>query len=135
MKAIYKLRFYELDQPIAVGASDDFAFFVDPHTKNAPPTTLLPGLIWTFHNTLGNDFVELYCKILRIWHPDLGELTAIDTHGLSYTIRRTDGSTIVVNAEEDPGRIESDNQVIDDWLFLVDIETVPASQSQEPHRT
>ena len=44
-------------------------------------------------------------KISRIRQPELGDIRKLDTCGLDYTITLVDGAAIVVNAEEDPGKM------------------------------
>ena len=121
VKAVYKFRFYELDQPIKIGEASEFSFFIDPHTAAAPPNRLYEGLLWIFHNTLGQDFVSLKCSIQRIWHPELGLVREIDTKGFTYRIVLVDGTVVTVEAEESPGLVLDGGQSVTDWLFLVDV--------------
>ena len=121
VKAVYKFRFYELDQPLKIGEVGEFSFFIDPDTATAPPDRLYEGLLWVFHNTLGQDFVSLRCSIQRIWHPELGFVREIETKGLDYRIVLIDGTVVTVEAEESPGLILEGGQSVTDWLFLVDI--------------
>ena len=52
MIALYKFRFYELDQPLKVGVEDEFTFFVDPHYQAALSTPICPDTLLVFANTL-----------------------------------------------------------------------------------
>ena len=76
-----------------------------------------------------------------IRHPELGEIRKVDTHGFDYTIILADGTEIVVNAEEDPGKmfegkpgawVES-KRVVSQWRFAVEFESL-SEFSPEPKR-
>jgi hypothetical protein len=80
-------------------------------------------------------------KITDIRHPELGEIHKVDTCGLDYTITLADGTEIVVNAEEDPGKmyegkpgawVES-KRVVSQWRFEVEFESL-SEFSPEPKR-
>jgi hypothetical protein len=86
------------------------------------------------YNTLWcPDDVLLACgTIVAISHTDLGEIREVDTRGLDYTIHLADGTTLCVNAEEEPGTLYEpteeksprlawarSSRVVDDWRFVV----------------
>lgn len=79
------------------------------------------------------------CTVVAIRHPTLGAVTRADTIGLDYTFTLADGTELVVNAEEEPGRIESPTagvwagRKLDAWTFDVELErhTEMASDSVE----
>ncbi|SFE98990.1 hypothetical protein [Paracidovorax wautersii] len=125
MIALYKFRFYELDQPIEVGADRNFDFFVDPHYAAAMNAPIQNDMTLVFANTLLGPAIHTAnyrCKILSITHLQLGEVQSIDTHGLDYTVKLADGRAFVVNAEEHPGKIEQSPVEVSDWAFLINIE-------------
>lgn len=71
-------------------------------------------------------------RIVAIRHPELGEIRKIDTRGLDYTITLADGTALLVNAEEDPGKlyegtpgawVESERGV-SQWCFEVDFDSL-----------
>ena len=128
MLAVYKFRFYELDQPLEVGEEKEFAFFVDPHFAASPGSPISRDMILVFANTLGEKMVVRHrCRIMSISHPALGKVRSIATRGLSYTVTLDDGRRVVVDAEENPGVVE-DGPRADDWLFLVEIEPMRLSR-------
>lgn len=67
--------------------------------------------------------------IVSITHPKLGAVRKVDTKGLDYTFFLEDGRELVVNAEEDPGKlhepIDGDWQPAafqpDDWTLTVQL--------------
>ncbi|MBI3411051.1 MAG: hypothetical protein HY040_22180 [Planctomycetes bacterium] len=126
---------YELDQPLEVGQSGDFAFWwlVPEHLRG--PERLV----------LCNDFSHsgnlLIARgtIAAIRHPELGAIRKINTRGLDYTITLADGTELLVNAEEDPGKLyERDGErwaesprVISNWRFVVEFESLSEPKPQE----
>lgn len=127
MIALYKFRFYELDQAISVGAEEEFWFFVDPHFDAAPSSPISRDMILVFANTVGlRGTVSHRCKIRSITHPSLGKVTRIVTTGFDYTITLEDGRVFVVDAEERAGTLVEGDAVVDDWAFIVDLVQVNA---------
>lgn len=124
MNAFYKFRFYELDQSLAVNEEDEFAFFIDPFFCAVPKNELhiSKDMILVFANSLGNqNCFKAKCKINAIFHPELGQLIKIDTHGLDYCITLANGQEIILNAEEEPGKIVSGDEHVTEWVFLIDL--------------
>jgi hypothetical protein len=133
--AFYKFRFYALDQPIAVGAEDTFAFFIDPHYGAAPGSAIYRDTVLVFANTLlrldAADTVSHRCRILSIEHPQLGAVRSIDIVGFDNVVTLSSGLEVVVNAEEHPGRVENRAGQIEDWVFHVNVEPVGHSSPNE----
>lgn len=125
MLAAYFFRFYELDCALSVGERRDFLFYVDPHFEHAPMEGIAENATMVFYNGLmpgkGQRLVSVMGTVKRIHHIDLGNVTAIDTTGFTYTIK-TDSSVFLVDAEEDIGNIYSHDLRVSGWLFTVDIE-------------
>lgn len=121
--AIWFPFWYELDQPITVGQISEFDFFKDP-----PPYILHEGLPVFYHGDWQEKCRHLYKRekkrILSIRHPQLGSIHAIDTKGLDYTFKLTDGRVLKVEAEETPGLIYDFPQKVDDWRVSVELEPV-----------
>ena len=135
MIALYKFRFYELDQSLQVGDEREFDFFVDPHFSADLSAPIYPGTVLVFANTLigaGTPTVSHRCRIISIRHPSLGSIRCISTRGLTYTLTLEDNSTLLVNAEEQPGTIEGSDRQIDDWAFVVELEPVRPGKSPPP---
>jgi hypothetical protein len=122
MIALYKFRFYELDQPLEVGDEREFVFFVDPHFSEDLSAPIYPGTVLVFANTLIGSTVSHRCRIVSIWHFSLGSIRGISTKGLDYTLTLEDKTTLLVNAEEEPGHIAGSDRQIDDWAFVVELE-------------
>jgi hypothetical protein len=121
--AFYKLRFYELDQAIAVGDDREFCFFVDPHFAAAPGSPVCPGMVLVFANTVGHEGqVRHRCAIRSITHPVLGDVRSIDTDGLEYRVNLASGEVVVIDAEEDVGTIAEGGRADLDWSFLVEVD-------------
>ena len=95
---------YELDQALEVGLDAEFAFLrvVPEHLRGLQRFVLYNDLLHT------KDVVFACGKILAIWHAELGNIRKVDTSGLDYTVTLVDGSDLVVNAEENPGKIYED---------------------------
>ncbi|HEV3439767.1 MAG TPA: hypothetical protein VG122_20545 [Gemmata sp.] len=119
---------YELDPPLEVGLSGEFAFWrvVPDHLRGPEPLAL--------YNTLWQpkDAIVARGMIVAIWHPELGKIRKLDTRGLDYTITLEDGTELMVNAEEEPGRlfdrvgvqwIES-SRIVSNWRFVVEFESL-----------
>ena len=66
-----------------------------------------------------------YAKVQDIQHPELGPMQRVDTEGLDYIFYPVDGTEYVVNAEENPGSIYDEQElVIDDWSVIVTLAEV-----------
>lgn len=115
--ALWKPAWYELDQPIAVGQRDRFNFF-----KNPPEEFLQADEYdFVFFNRLLTDAnceVRL-ATVLQIEHPTLGRLQQVVTDGLDYIFVRSDGTDILVNAEEEPGSSHEPGIFVTDWSIRV----------------
>ncbi len=68
--------------------------------------------------------IVVKAKILSINHLELGDIKGIITIGLDYSIYLSDGSIIIVNAEESPGDIENSKHVVREWEFDVQINII-----------
>jgi len=117
---------YELDQALETGLTKEFAFWrVVPEHLRGPQLLVMYNDLWD-----AKDVLLARGTIAAISHPELGEIRKLDTRGLDYTITLTDGTELLVNAEEEPGKlyervgerwIES-NRTIPDWRFVVEFE-------------
>lgn len=127
---------YELDPHLEVGLEDEFAFWrvVPEHLRGPEEFVLYNDLLRP------EDGVFASGKIVSIRHPELGDIRKVDTCGLDYTITLADGTEILVNAEEDPGKmfegkpgdwVES-KRVVSQWRFTVEFESL--SEFSPEHR-
>ncbi len=92
---------YELDPPLEVGQTDEFAFWlVVPEHLRGPEPLVLYNTLWR-----PEDALVARGTIAAIRHPELGEVRMVDTRGLDYTLTLADGTELLVNAEEEPGRL------------------------------
>lgn len=103
-------RWYELDQTIVAGDIDWFYLSKDS--------------LYFASALSGNADCEVKAKIVKITHPQLGDIRGIITIGLDYSIYLSDGNIIVVNAEETPGRFESSEYIVSEWDFEVQIDMI-----------
>lgn len=80
---------------------DDYAFC------ESAPEGVSKKYDLVFHNPLLCDqHIVLRARIVSIQHPTLGALQSVQTAGLVYLLTLTDGTSIQVEAEETPGKIE-----------------------------
>jgi hypothetical protein len=123
---------YELDPPLEVGLTDEFAFWrVVPDHLRGPERLVLYNTLWH-----PKDAVVARGTIAAIRHPELGAVRKVDTRGLDYTITLADGTELTVNAEEEPGKLyerageqwRESSRVVRDWRFVVEFESL-----SEPH--
>jgi hypothetical protein len=119
---------YELDPQLEVGLEDEFIFWrVVPGHIHDTDRLVLYNDLW--HPEYGK-FAS--GKISAIRHPQLGEIRKVDTRGLDYTITLADGTVLVVNAEEDPGKIYEGNpgarveshRIVSEWRFDIEFESL-----------
>ncbi len=107
----YRFYWYELDQALKVGEVTTLSCI-----RDSIPLEIHSGFI------SGTSIVNVNCKILSIYHSDLGYLEDIDTSGLEYCLTLTDGRKLKVEAEEDPGNVYSFPIQPKAWDFQVLIE-------------
>jgi hypothetical protein len=127
-RAAWVPGWYELDPPLEVGLADEFAFWrVVPEHIRGPELLVLYNTLWR-----PEDVVVASGTIAAIRHPDLGEIRKVDTRGLDYTITLADGTELLVNAEEEPGKVfeqageqcAESSRVLTDWRFVVEFESL-----------
>lgn len=109
--AIWKPAWYELDQSIKVGLNDVFELI-----KSSD--------VIKFYTGSDNEKPDVIKgEILSIEHKTLGKIIEIDTIGLVYKIVLDDGTPILIEAEETPGKIENDYPEFDNdnYRFTVKI--------------
>ena len=115
---------YELDQTIEVGQVGEFEFF-----KSAPGHLTAKHSLVFYHGDWHERCRHLYesrrIRIVAMTHATLGPIKKIDTSGLSYRFEVAGGESVQVNAEEEPGVVESGYPgVINDWHVGVEFEAV-----------
>ena len=144
--ALWCPAWYELDQTLIAGQRSKLCFFEHfpdwarvTHGKSTDQSvdesTGQPVVDCVFYNQLdaSEDCWEQEATIAEIFHPQLGLLSKIDTHGLDYIFFPVNGEEVVVDAEEAPGVVVHGNELthlIDDWsvyVKLVDWELASAS--------
>jgi hypothetical protein len=99
--AVWIPGWYELDQAIEIGQTDEFVFWRDRFHRVRDTEQ------WVFYNTLWHpeDAIVATGSIATIRHDELGDIRKVDTRGLDYTFMLADGAELCVNAEEEPGQI------------------------------
>jgi hypothetical protein len=119
---------YELDQPLEVGMSGEFAFWrIVPENLRGSEQLVLYNTLWH-----PEDAIMASGCIAAIRHPELGAIRKVDTRGLDYTLTLDDGTELTVNAEEEPGKIyerahgkwEESWRVVTDWRCIVEVESL-----------
>ena len=127
--AIWTPGWYELDQSLIVGELQKYWFFQHPPRSvfgddSDEQGDELDHLI--FYNQLDSDSncVVLYARIVEMVHPQLGNLIRVDTDGLDYIFFPIDGGEVVVNAEEEPGKVYDADLNISDWSVFVKLADV-----------
>src|SRR5262245_42728008 len=119
---------YELDPPLEIGLTGEFPFWrVVPDHLQGPESLVLYNTLWR-----PEDVVVAEGTIVAIQHPELGMVRKVDTRGLDYTITLVDGTELLVNAEEEPGRVyqrvedewTESGRTVRDWRFVVEFESL-----------
>ncbi len=111
---------YELDQPLAVGQSNQFWFYRQP-PADLPDVESYDFVFFNRFSAVDNCQVRT-AHVISIEHPELGPLARVDTAGLDYVFITDRGDNIVVNAEESPGTVfqkESESLLVDNWSISV----------------
>ncbi len=125
---------YELDPQLEIGLEGEFIFFrnVPDHLKGPEELVLYNSLFSP------NEMMFATGRITAIRHPELGVIRKVDTRGLDYTITSSDGTMLIVNAEENPGNIfendqgrwvESQRQVTS-WRFCIEFDNLSEVYSE-----
>jgi hypothetical protein len=126
---------YELDPPLEVMQTDEFAFWrVVPDHLCGPERLVLYNTLWH-----PNDAVIARGTIAAIRHPEFGAVRKVDTRGLDYTITLADGTELLVNAEEEPGKLyervgeewRESPRVVSDWRFVVEFASLSEPRPAE----
>jgi hypothetical protein len=118
--ALWVPGWYELDQPLETGKRNRFWFFQQP-PSGIDEVEMYDFVFFNELNSAANCQVR-EATVLSIDHPQLGGLSGVATDGLDYRFVLADGTTLVVNAEEDPGTVAGDGPdvpCIDNWSVAV----------------
>ena len=127
---------YALDQPVKVGLTSDFWFFKDPRTEvlhRGPERLVFYNALWGSHAALGGSGT-----ITRITSPELGDILEVDTKSepFDYAFHLADGTTIEVNAEEQPGWVwdgtEWSPPRVDNWHLTVELDSLSELRLSPP---
>ncbi len=127
-RAVWIPGWYELDPHLEVGLNSEFVFWrVVPDHFQCSEQLVLYNDLWR-----PEDGMFANGTIIAIRHPELGDILKVDTRGLDYTITLRDGTELVVNAEEDPGKIYEgkpgawveSQRVVSQWRFEVEFESL-----------
>jgi hypothetical protein len=127
-RAAWIPAWYELDPQLEVGLEGEFVFWrvVPDHLHDCERLVLYNDL------RRREDGIFASGKIIAIRHPELGGVRKVDTRGLDYTITLSDGTRLVVNAEENPGKIYEgkpgawveSRRIVTNWRFEVEFESL-----------
>lgn len=115
--AIWCPSWYDLDQALTVGKSEELLFAVDLSDQemaeigrwhsNQPDAVFFSGLL---HD---RSWFGLSAEVLELENSVLGPLRFVRSNGLDYTMGLMSGTEIVVNCEELPGAIWDEKS--DSW--------------------
>jgi hypothetical protein len=127
-RAAWVPGWYELDPPLSVGLSSEFAFW------RVVPDNLVGPEALVVYNTLWHPEDAIVCSgtIAAIYHPVFGAVQMIDTRGIDYTITLNNGTQLLVNAEEQPGKLferangnwTESSRLVSDWRFVIEFESL-----------
>ena len=125
---------YGLDQPLAIGVTDEFAFW------QVVPDEISTTDRLVFYNSLWKPEAALIGvgTIAAIKNPELGEIREVDVRqGLDYAIHLADGTILNIDAEQEPGRLYEpysgwSSRIVTDWRCVVDFESLSALRPAEP---
>ena len=121
-KALWSPGWYKLDQSLIVGQRQKFWFFAKPPSDDDQP--FVDFMFFNQMTTSANAQIR-YAVVRDIEHAELGPLQRVDTEGLDYIFYPVDGTGYVVNAEEKPGAIYDEKElVINDWSVIVTLADV-----------
>lgn len=99
---------YEMDQTIVVGDTDYFYLSSDGTTFD--------------NGEISFEDQEVYARVMKIVHPQLGEVQGILAVGLCYRVFIGEGNVIQIDAEENIGKVEYPPECeVDDWKFEVEL--------------
>ncbi len=125
LNAIWTPGWYELDQTLVQGERRRYWYFAEAPNGIAESVDG-EAIDFVFFNQLDSatNSVVRWSVISSMSHPQLGELTRIDTDGLDYIFVPKVGKEVVVNAEEEPGKIYDESIQISDWTVNVTLSEV-----------
>ena len=109
MKITWSPFWYELDQAIVTG-DNDYYYLSNDCAEFA-------------NGEVSAEDQEVYAKIAKIIHPELGEVQGILTNRSNYRVFLKTGDVIQVDAEENVGHLEYPPHCeINEWNFEVELE-------------
>jgi hypothetical protein len=121
--ALWIPTWYELDQAVAVGQTDDFWFFSTLPIWIIDELATRPPMQFdhVFYCGLVEEatYQTIRAEVMTITSSPLGAVQRIDTRGLDYTITLGTGTQLTVNAEETPGFVSDERSDNHDWLMQV----------------
>ena len=117
--AIWIPAWHELDQTLSVGLRQKFCFF--EHVPDHLAGQVAKDQMLFFNDSDPDQDCDIrFARIESMDHAALGPLLRVDTWGLDYILYPADGEEVVVDAEEDPGRIQLGwASTVDDWTIRV----------------
>jgi len=108
-KAVWRAAWHDLDQTVVVGDRDTFAFVRSPEL-----------MFWNNVVAEVADGFVAEATITSIRHERLGSIRALLVGALDMALI-TDREVIVIDAEQEPGRISSSGDDLDVTTFIVEL--------------
>lgn len=115
--ALWIPAWHAMDQQITSGETFEFWFYAQ-FPQDIKRDESVDFLFYNVRSKPG-EFEVRRCTIDFIEHPMLGLIDEILTDGLDYGFSLSDGREFIVNAEENPGRVENHDIKVDDWSVTV----------------
>ncbi len=137
-QAVWYPGWYNLDQSLDVGEESEYSLF------RCVPDHLAKFGDQVFYNDLWNpaNMRLVRATVQSITNSVLGEILRIDTgEHFDYTITLSDGTELLVNVEEEPGKLYErlggdwivSTRVVDDWCMVVELcENKAANKALNP---
>ncbi|MCP3934211.1 MAG: hypothetical protein GY708_02435 [Actinomycetia bacterium] len=125
--AVWLPGWYNLDQSIVVGQSNDFVVYTElPDLTHVAWLRQTPDIV--FYNSLlqPDSWTRLALKVLSINHPEIGALSAVRTERFGVYEFEAANRTYEVEAEEGPGVCWDTSVSVPSWGVLVEVVEEPA---------
>jgi hypothetical protein len=127
-RAAWVPSWYALDQSLAVGLTGEFSFWriaPDEALRGGPERLVFYNLTWKPEDVLLGSGT-----IVAISNPELGDIREVDTRSepFDYAFHLADGTSLEVNAEEEPGRLYEgsawSSRIVNDWRLTVEFDSL-----------
>ena len=106
------------------GEAAEYSFYLNTPKAISPEIEI--DLVF-FNTVFDADLRQVRrCTIEHIENPEIGQINEILTDGLDYQVNLPDGRTLMINAEEEPGKIYDPRLSVKNWTLVVQLSNVSA---------